>query len=143
MTGFEVEAALSFANGFALTGNFTTVDAEVISGTAAQPAGTRVPNLPEEIISVWLNKSFIVSDDLTWRIGAGGRRNGDEVDGGQLTVTPAVTLVDAMAEVSFRDWNVTLNVNNVTDKEYYASCGVTTCAPGVTRTILGTVTKTF
>lgn len=141
--GFEVEAALSFPNGFALTANYSNVDAEVLEGTVAQPAGTRVPNLPEEIGSVWVNKKFIVSDDLAWRIGAGARRNGDEVDAGQLTTTPAVTLVDAMTEVSFRDWNISLNVNNVSDKEYYASCGVTTCAPGVTRTILGTLTKTF
>lgn len=141
--GFEFEAILGFANGFGLTANYTNVDAEILEGTVSQPAGTRVPNLPEEIGSVWLNKRFVVSDEFAWRIGAGARRNGDEVDGGQLTTTPAVTLVDASAEVSFRDWNISLNVNNVGDKEYYASCGVTTCAPGVTRTILGTITKTF
>jgi iron complex outermembrane receptor protein len=141
--GFEVEAALSFPNGFALTANYSDVDAEILVGTVAQPAGTRVPNLPETIASLWLNKSFIVSDDLTWRVAAGGRRNGDEVDAGQLTTTPAVTLIDAMVEVGFRDWDISVNVNNVTDKEYYSSCGVTTCAPGVTRAIVGTVLKKF
>jgi len=141
--GYEFEAILNFANGFGVTANYTDMNAEVLEGTVSQPAGTRVPNLPETIGSLWVNKMFIVSDDLAWRVGAGVRRNGTEVDTGQLTTTPSVTLVDAMAEVRFRDWNISLNVNNVSDKEYYASCGVTTCAPAQTRVIIGTVTKTF
>jgi iron complex outermembrane receptor protein len=143
VTGFEIEAILNFDNGFGITANYTDIEAEVLEGTVAQPAGTRVPNLPDSIASLWVNKMFIVNDDLAWRIGAGVRRNGTEVDTGQLTTTPSVTVVDASAEVSFRDWNFSLNVNNVSDKEYYSSCGVTTCAPAPTRRIIGTVSKSF
>jgi iron complex outermembrane receptor protein len=114
----------------------------VLKGTTNAPAGSRVPNLPETIASAWLNKTFVVNDDLAWRIGAGVRYNGDEDDGFGL-ITPSVTLYDAMGEVSYKDWNVQLNVNNIADKEYFSSCGSAICAPALPRVIFGTVTKKF
>lgn len=142
VTGFEIEAIVNFDNGFGITANYTDMDAEVLEGTTSAAAGSRVPNLPETIASLWLNQNFIVNDDLTWRVGAGARHNGDESDGFTIS-TPSVTLYDAMAEVSYQDWNVQLNVNNLTDKEYFSECGAFICAPAVTRVIFGTVTKKF
>jgi iron complex outermembrane receptor protein len=140
--GWELEAIVNLDNGFGITANYTDMDAEVLKGTTNAPAGSRVPNLPETIASAWLNKTFVVNDDLAWRIGAGVRYNGDEDDGFGL-ITPSVTLYDAMGEVSYKDWNVQLNVNNIADKEYFSSCGSAICAPALPRVIFGTVTKKF
>ena len=58
--------------------------------------------------------------------------------------------MDASAEANYKDWSLALNVNNVADKEYYATCsrwGVPfpdgMCYSGQTRTIIGTVSKKF
>jgi iron complex outermembrane receptor protein len=90
-----------------------------------------------------------VNNDLTMRFGAGVRRVGDKLDYYQIQKTPAVTLVDASAEATYKDWSLSLNVNNVSDKEYYATCAAWAvpfegmCTPGQTRSILGTVSKKF
>lgn len=149
--GYEIEAIVNFDNGFGVTANYSYTDAEVLEGTTSHPAGDRVEGIPDHLASLWINKAFFVSEDLSWRIGAGVRQTGDEIDFGQNVLTPTRTLVDAMARVDFEDWRFSLNVNNVADKEFYASCGGNpfdygfdgTCSPGQTRVIIGTVTKTF
>lgn len=143
VTGFEFEAALAFLNGFEVTANYSDIDAKTLEATVSQPAGTRVANLPAYVASLWVSKSFVVTSELEWRVGAGARRNGDEVDVSQLIRTPARTLYDAMAGLYYRDWSFSLNVSNLTDKEYYASCTATTCSPGITRVVIGTVSKKF
>jgi iron complex outermembrane recepter protein len=90
-----------------------------------------------------VNQRFIVSDDFTWRVGVGVRYNGDEVDSSETVRNPPVTLVDLMAELSFRDWDISLNVNNLADKEYYSEAGPYIVAPAQTRVIFGTVSKSF
>lgn len=149
-TGYEVEAILNFDNGFGVTGNWSYTKAEILEGTVDHPAGDRVEDLPEHLASLWVNKSFIVSTDLAWRVGAGVRRIGDKIDYYQLQETPSVTLVDAMAEVSYKDWNLSVNVNNVADKEFFASCAAWSapypdgmCYPGMTRSIVATVSRKF
>ena len=149
--GFEIEAILNFGDGFGVTANHSYTRAEVLKGTTSHPAGDRVEGLPEHITSVWLNKAFFVSDDLAWRVGVGVRRSGDEIDFNQLQETPAKTLADAMAQVNYRDWSFSLNVNNIADKEFYAACSARvvpygldgTCSAGQPRVILGTITKRF
>ena len=79
---------------------------------------------------------------------AGARYVGDKIDFYQVTLTPSVTLYDAMAEVTFGNWRIAVNANNLTDEEYFASCGAYafpdgTCNPGQTRTIVGTISKRF
>ena len=140
--GWELEAIFNLDNGFGITANYTDMDAEVLKGTQYYPAGSRVPNLPETIASAWLNKTFVVNDELAWRLGAGVRYNGEE-DDGFGTITPSVTIYDAMGEVNYKDWNIQLNVNNVSDKEYWSSCGSAICAPALPRVIIGSVTKKF
>lgn len=142
-TGFEFEATLNFAKGFGLTANYTDLNAKVLKGTDSQPTGSRVPNLPSEIASLWVNKMFIVSDDHTWRLGAGVRHNGDEIDPSGTVRNPPVTLIDAMAELRFRDWDFSFNVNNLADKEYFAEVGPYIEAPAQTRVYFATVSKRF
>ena len=147
-TGYELEAIVNFEGGFGLTANYSHTEAEVLEATTLHAKGDRLEDLPEDLASLWANKTFTVNDDLAWRIGAGVRYVGDKIDFYQLQKTPSVTLFDAMAQVSWRTWHFALNVNNVADKEYYASCGAYaypdgTCSPGQTRTVVGSITKKF
>lgn len=119
-------------------------------------------NLPDDPARIWcsrcprpvcVNKDFFVSDDLVWRIGGGVRYIGDKIDYLQILETPSVTLVDAMAEVTYRNnWNFSLNITNLFDKEWYASCSAPSgtqalpdghCYAGYTRTILFSIRRRF
>ena len=78
------------------------------------------------------------------------RRQGDKIDYYQIQLTPAVTLVDASVQANYKDWAVGLNVTNLADKEYLATCSRWSatfpdgmCYVGMTRTIIGTVSKKF
>lgn len=151
--GFELEGNISFANDFGLIASYSYTKAEVLEGTSDHPAGDRVEDLPEKLASAWLDKGFIINDDLSWRIGGGVRYIGDKIDFLQILETPSVTLVDAMAEVTFREhWKFALNITNLTDKEWYATCSAPFgtrelpdghCYVGYTRTVLFSIRRAF
>ena len=146
--GYEFEAIINLPKGFGFTANYSHTKAEVLDGTTLHPKGDRVEDLPEDLASLWVYKSFVPSGDFAWRIAGGARYVGEKIDFYQITTTPSVTLFDAMVEFTSGDWRFALNANNLTDKEYYAGCSAYafpdgTCNPGQTRTIVGTVSKRF
>ena len=146
--GVELEAIVNLKSGFGVTASWSYTKAKVLEGSSDHPPGVRVEDLPSHLGSVWLNQKFLVRDDLTWRVGAGVRYVGDKIDYLQIQRTPPVTLIDASFDAVYKDWSASVNVNNVADKEFYASCAAWSapdgmCYPGMTRTILGTVTKRF
>lgn len=148
--GVEVEAIVNLANGFGIAANWSYTKAEILEGTTDHPAGDRVEDLPEHLASLWLSQNLYLSNDLSLRVAAGVRRQGDKIDYYQLQLTPAVTLVDASIQADFKDWALGLNVTNLADKEYMASCSRWSgtfpdglCYVGMTRTLIGTVSKKF
>lgn len=147
--GVELEAQVHFDMGLSVNASWSYTDATVLEGTSSHPAGDRIEDLPNHLASLWLSQMLYVNNDLTMRFGAGVRRVGDKIDYYQIQETPAVTLVDASAEATYKDWSLAINVNNVSDKEYYATCSAWAvpyegmCTPGQTRSILGTVSKKF
>jgi iron complex outermembrane receptor protein len=52
------------------------------------------------------------------RFGGGGRIR----DGTGNVFVPSVTLFDLMGRYAIRNWRLSLNVNNLTDKTYIATC---------------------
>lgn len=146
--GYEFEGILNLASGFTLTLNYSHTEAEVLEGTLAQSKGDRIEDLPEDLASVWLSQVFDLTSEWALRVGAGVRYIGSKLDYYQTQKTPSVTLGDAVFELSNGTWNAALNINNVTDKEFYAICsawGPTdgVCHPGLTRSIVGTVSRKF
>lgn len=147
--GVELEAQINFDMGLSVNASWSYTNAEVLEGTSSHPAGDRIEDLPNHLASLWLGQMLYINNDLTMRFGAGVRRVGDKLDYYQIQKTPAVTLVDASAEATYKDWSLSLNVNNVSDKEYYATCAAWAvpfegmCTPGQTRSILGTISRKF
>ncbi|MBM0104202.1 TonB-dependent siderophore receptor [Steroidobacter sp. S1-65] len=147
--GVELEAQVNLAMGLSVNAAWSYTKAEVLEGTSSHPAGDRIEDLPNHLASLWLSQMLYINNDLTMRLGAGVRRVGDKLDYYQIQKTPAVTLVDASVEATYKDWSLQINANNVADKEYYATCAAWAtpfdgmCTPGQTRSILGTVTRKF
>lgn len=146
--GYEFEAVFSLDSGLNLTVNYSHTKAEVLEGTLAHPAGDRIEDLPEDLASVWVSQVFDITSEWALRVGGGARYVGSKLDYYQVQETPSVTLGDAAVELSNGTWNASLNINNVTDKEFYATCaawGPTdgVCHPGLTRSIVGSVSRKF
>ena len=59
-------------------------------------------------------------------------------------VTRDHTLVDALAEIEWRDWRFSLNATNLFDQEFFASCLARgDCFVGAPRNVMATVAYRF
>ncbi|RIV92748.1 TonB-dependent siderophore receptor [Aurantiacibacter xanthus] len=150
----QVQAGESFSRGFEVSGSATlpgNLSAIVnLSYNEAEIEGTgqQLDNVPKINSSVWLTRPFDLGRDVVLLLGGGVRHSGDSKsysasfpDG---LVTPAYTLVDAMAELSWSDWSLALNATNLFDVEYYSACLARgDCFQGADRNVYATLTRRF
>jgi iron complex outermembrane receptor protein len=72
------------------------------------------------------------------------RNNGASFDDGDSLRTPDYTLVDLMFAYDQAAWRLSVNVSNLTDKVYLASClGRGDCFFGIRRAVTGTIRYQF
>ena len=103
--------------------------------------GERLPYIADRLASFW--GKYELENGL--RFGAGARYIGDNVGfdygTGAGPKIPSVTLYDAMLGYGINDWDFSLNVQNLADKEYVSWCrgqlndSVFDCGYGETRTV--------
>ncbi len=137
--GWEVEVKKQLGN-LELLANYT--DLRVVD----DQSGERLPYIADRLASAW--GKYELENGL--RFGAGVRYVGDNVgfdyagsaDGvGAAPKVPSVTLYDAMLGYAVNDWDFSVNVQNLTDKEYVSWCRgqfattVYDCGYGETRTV--------
>ncbi|MDZ3832680.1 MAG: TonB-dependent siderophore receptor [Sphingopyxis sp.] len=135
--GFEIEASRSLPGNFDIVANYSYNQARV-SGSAFQ-----LDNVPQHNASLWGTKSIALGDDAMLRIGAGVRHSGANYSRGVVR-TPANTLVDALAELAWRQWRFSINATNLFDRKYYAACLARgDCFIGSERNVFGTLTYSF
>lgn len=117
-TGFEVEGVGYVTDALQLMGSYTYNDAYTDDGTSE----TGVAIIPTHQAALWADFAF--SGLLKGlKLGGGVRFVGEtEYEAGDITV-PNYTLYDVMAGYAFADgWQAQVNVKNLTDEEYVASC---------------------
>lgn len=128
--GVELEGVGYLTDELQLTAAYTYTD-------ATNEEGQRKSLIPRHQASVWMDYGFHEGALQGLKLGGGVRHIGESVYG-DITV-PDYTLFDAMARYAFADhWRVQLNVNNLTDKEYVASCDYW-CYYGESRSVIGSV----
>mgnify|MGYP003866404513 CR=1 FL=1 len=85
----------------------------------------------------------VFEDAHTLRLGTGVRYVGENWSGGAVR-TPSYTLVDALAEVNWRQWRMSINATNLFNKKHYAAClSRGDCFIGADRNVFGTLTYAF
>ncbi|WP_417693174.1 TonB-dependent siderophore receptor [Roseibium sp.] len=139
--GIEIEAKGKITRNLMATAAFTAYDLEITKDTNAAIVGNTPYIVPEIMGSVWLEYGFDEAifngalDGLS--VGAGLRYVGESwADQANTLKVPDVTLVDAHVGYGKDNWGVDLNVNNVFDETYVASCQTSTaCAYGEGRVI--------
>src|SRR5690554_1182745 len=119
--GFELEGVAYLTSSFQLTAAYTYSD----STTRNRAIGTgsvRAALIPRHMASAWFD--YVFSQTVPGlKFGAGVRFVGETKDETYGYEVPSYSVVDAMASYDFaQSWRVQLNVSNLADKEYVASC---------------------
>ncbi|UYO38415.1 TonB-dependent siderophore receptor [Rhodopseudomonas palustris] len=146
--GVELEARGNVTGGLELIGALTFLDTRVARSSNALIVGNRPQAVPDFFGSMWANYTFQSGPVTGLTFGGGIRHVGASYgDDANTLRTPAYTVVDAalkydLANVapSLKGTTLTLNVNNLFDKEYYSSCSSGFyCQFGNRRTVLAGV----
>ena len=140
--GVELEANATLPGELLLIANASYNEAEV------EDTGRQLDNVPRFNASLWAMKDFRLTDETNARLGAGVRHVGKNESFGAAfpdgITTPSYTLVDAVAEVSWRSWSLAINATNLLGEDYYASCLARgDCFIGSERNVFGTVSYRF
>lgn len=129
-TGFELEGVGYVTDNLKLTAAYTYTDAR-------DADDNRAALIPRHMASAWLDYDFEGTALNGLKVGAGVRHVGETVD--DAITVPDYTVGDAMASYDFnRHWNAQINVNNITDEEYVASCDYW-CYYGESRSVIGSL----
>lgn len=147
--GIEAEANIKLPGGFDLTAAYSYTRAEYLVADG-RVRGDRRENLPEHQASAWTSKRFDLGNDISVKLGAGVRYQSDKVSFDQLYRVDPVTLVDAMAELNYGKWSLSVNGANIFDERVYTNCSYTAgtvnegyCYLGKDRTVLATLRRRF
>ncbi|MCK7566417.1 TonB-dependent siderophore receptor [Marinobacter xestospongiae] len=132
--GFELEGVGYLTDQLQATLAYAYTDTE--RKNKASGDESRAALIPRHLASAWLDYQFQGPLDGL-KLGGGVRYVGESVDGD--TEVPSYTLMDLMASYAITpQWLAQLNVNNVADKEYVASCDYW-CYYGESRSIIGSL----
>lgn len=135
--GVELDVSGQLDTHWRLTGNFAYTDAEITQDSRLA-AGTPLANIPRvsgSVMAIYEDKAPV---GQRYGVGAGvryvGSRSGDAQDSFSL---PAYTLADLLAYWQYsKTVRVSLNVNNLFDRTYYASSYSSVwVTPGAGRTV--------
>ncbi|MDP9840075.1 iron complex outermembrane receptor protein [Neorhizobium huautlense] len=142
MRGIEAEAKINMWEGWDVIASYAYLDSNVTA------TGKRVIYVPNHQAALWVNHTF--SGNLEgFSAGAGVRYTGASFgDTANALEAPAYTLFDVAARLdlsaindSLKGSEIAVNVANLFDEEYVASCNtVTQCYWGTGRTIRATLT---
>jgi iron complex outermembrane receptor protein len=130
--GLELEAVANVAPGLKVVGAFTTYD--LFNSKHLDPTllGRTPTNTPQQVGSVWADYTFQEGPLRGFGFGGGVRYVGPSfADNANTLVVPSVVLGDAAIHYEWQNWRAALNVINVTDEIYVASCAsATSCFYG-------------
>ncbi len=138
--GVELEVFTVLGDDFTLEFNLTLLDTESAEGEVFD-------SIPEEQFSSWI--SYRPSGALEgFKSGFGvryvGENESNNVAANVRVKTDGYVLYDAMLGYELERWDLTLNLRNLTDEEYYSTCLARgDCFPGEERSIVGRAAYRF
>ncbi|USI75225.1 TonB-dependent siderophore receptor [Sphingomonas morindae] len=128
--GIEIEGRASLSGNLDLIAAYTYLDTTVRKDSDPAILGKRLVAVPEQLASLWANHVFTNGALAGFNLGAGIRYIGKSAgDSDNSFSVPAATLFDATvrydlgrARRDLKGWRATINVTNLLDKTYVASC---------------------
>jgi iron complex outermembrane receptor protein len=138
--GVEFEAHANVTADLKLIASYTYLNQQVTSTTTATSFGKRPAIAPRNTASLWADYTFHRGPLRNFGVGSGVRYMSSSAGDAANTFTvPGRVLVDLGAHYDIQNWRLSLNLNNVFDREYISYCTTASvCYWGATRTVLGT-----
>jgi iron complex outermembrane recepter protein len=146
--GFEFEVKGNITRELEITGGYTHLDPKVTTSIAGY-AGKYMLNTAQDTAALWGKYTWYDGPLAGLGIGAGVRYVGETYgDNFNTFIIPSYALIDAAVSYDFayvrpdwKGWKAQVNVTNLTDHFYVASCltGLPYCGLGNARTVLGTL----
>ncbi|MDH2423085.1 TonB-dependent siderophore receptor [Cobetia amphilecti] len=147
--GLELEARTQITRNFALQAGYSYTDVTYVE-TDDDTEGNTANQVPKHQVSVWGDYAFNEGPLTGLNAGLGVRYYADMwADSENTEKVPNYALVDALvgydlSQIGWSGTSVQLNVSNLLDKEYIASCYSTTyCYYGAERSMTATLTYDF
>ncbi|MET4451299.1 TonB-dependent siderophore receptor [Bradyrhizobium sp. RT3b] len=139
--GIELEAVANATRELKLIGSFTAY--HLFNSRDLDPSlvGKTPTNTPELLVSGWADYTFKDGPFAGFGFGGGVRYIGSSwADTANTLEVPAVVLGDLALHYEWQNWRTALNVVNLTDKIYVASCAaVSSCFYGDRRRVTASV----
>ena len=124
--GWEFEAVTSPLAGLKLKAAYTIYDIETTQDLNAANIGKVPVAVPEQFASAWADYTFQSGALRGFGFGGGVRYVGSTwADTANTLAVPAYTLFDAAVHYEINGWRAAINVANIADKTYVASCSST------------------
>ncbi|WP_158601727.1 TonB-dependent siderophore receptor [Solilutibacter pythonis] len=144
--GGEVELLYSGAHGWSATASAGYHDVTVIESNYGYERGRQLADVPRYQGALWLDKRTDLAAGGWLSLGGGARRVGPTTSWsarGALP-TPGYTLYDLRMEYGREAFFARINLNNVTNKQYFAPCRMLgDCFSGMPRTLMTEVGLRF
>ncbi|CAM2006682.1 TonB-dependent siderophore receptor [Acanthopleuribacter pedis] len=115
--GFELEGQLSWRQ-MSFLAAYAYTDAEIAAANDGSE-GNHVATIPDQTASLWTTYRPSFAPGLS--LGGGVRYVGPSWDGAERFQAPSYTLADIQLGYTYRSINLSLDVDNLTDKEYLSS----------------------
>ncbi|MBR0789062.1 TonB-dependent siderophore receptor [Bradyrhizobium manausense] len=139
--GIELEAVANVTKELKLIGAFTSYHLFTSKDLDPTLVGKTPTNTPEMLISGWADYTFKEGPLTGLGFGGGVRYVGASwADTANTLEVPSVVLGDLAVHYEWQNWRTALNVINLTDKIYVASCAATSaCFYGDRRRVTASV----
>ncbi|MGY4624181.1 TonB-dependent siderophore receptor [Bradyrhizobium sp. USDA 4486] len=139
--GIELEAVANATRELKLIGAFTAYHLFASRDLDPSLVGKTPTNTPELLVSGWADYTFKDGPLEGFGFGGGVRYVGSSwADAANTLEVPAVVLGDLALHYEWQNWRTALNVINLTDKIYVASCATaTSCFYGDRRRVTASV----
>ncbi len=121
--GLEAALTGNLHKGWDAIVNYSYNDTRITESNEAEEIGVRFDNTPHHIASIWTTYRFSGKGWEGLKLGLGVRHTSDRYisnrkPGEEVLVLPAYTVWDAMAAYTLKRFTLSVNANNLLNKEY-------------------------
>ncbi len=117
--GVELDAVANLTSKIDLLANYTYTHVKTADGLGGEDF---VAEVHPHVAALWATYKFSIGDYDGFKVGGGVRYIGSNKDESGTLHVPSVTLFDAMLSYDAKNWQATLNANNITDETYISTC---------------------
>ena len=139
--GVEFEALGTLMARINFIASLTLQDPRITKTNLAGELGDRPVAVPTRMASLYLDKTWDVTDQVRFGLGVGARYNGATEGSDPNTFkVPSQSVLDANAHVDYEHWRLQVNATNLTDRTIYAACTRSVaCSYGTGRAVFSTL----